>query len=316
MDGPVPRDTLLIVVGPTAVGKSDFALLACERFGGEVVSVDSMQVYRGLDRGTSKPPPGVRRRVPHHGIDLADPGEDFSLGQFERSAAGAIAAIRARGRLPVLVGGTGLYLRGLLKGVVDAPRRDEALRARLRALQDRHGPGHLHRLLRRVDPPAARGLGPADAQRIVRALEVRFAGGERLSDLIRASPFGPDRYPAVKIGLSMERGTLYRLIDERVLQFYSSGLVEEVRGLLAAGVPESSNAFKALGYREAVEHLRGAIDRERAIALTQQNTRRYAKRQWTWFRKEEGVAWFEVDPSRADRFEGPMAHAACALGRR
>src|SRR5206468_1144435 len=184
VDGPVPRDPLLIVVGPTAVGKSDFALLACERFGGEVVSVDSMQVYRGLDRGTSKPPPGVRRRVPHHGID------------------------------------------------------------------------------------------PADSRRIVRALEVRFAGGERLSDLIRASPFGPDRYPAVKIGLSMERGTLYRLIDERVLRFYSSGLVEEVRGLLAAGVPESSNAFKALGYREAVEHLRGAIDRERAIALTQQNTRR------------------------------------------
>jgi len=254
--------------------------------------------------------------VPHHGIDLSDPGEDFSLGAFERSAAGAIEAIRARGRLPVLVGGTGLYLRGLLKGIVDAPRRDELLRARLRALEERRGRGHLHHLLRRVDPQAARGLGPADEQRIVRALEVRFAGGARLSELIRAAPFGPDRYPAVKIGLSMERGTLYRLIDERVLRFFSSGLVEEVRDLLAAGVAESSNAFKALGYREAVEHLRGRIDRQTAIALTQQNTRRYAKRQWTWFRKEEGVAWFEVDPSRPDRFAQPMAHVASALGSR
>ncbi len=307
---------LLVVVGPTAVGKSEFALLVCERLGGEVVSVDSMQVYRGLDRGTSKPGPETHRLVPHHGIDLADPGQDFSLGDFVRMAGRAIAEIRDRGRLPVLVGGTGLYLRGLLKGVVEAPRRDQALRSRLRALAERRGPARLHRLLARVDPAAARRLRPADRQRVVRALEVYFSVGRGLSDLIREAPFGPDRYAAVKVGLRMRREDLCRRIDARVLSFFASGLVEEVRGLLAAGHDGASNAFKALGYKETLMHLRGAIDLDRAIALTQQNTRRYAKRQMTWFRKVEGVAWFDIDPGAADRFREPLAHAERALGPR
>src|SRR5881409_1663373 len=165
---------LLVVLGPTAAGKSEFALAACERFGGEIVSVDSMQVYRGLDRGTGKPGPEALRRAPHHGIDLADPGQDFSLGDFVRAGELAITAIRRRGRLPVLVGGTGLYLRGLLKGIVEAPRRDEGIRARLRALAERRGPAGLHRLLARVDPAGAARLPPADRQRLVRALEVYF----------------------------------------------------------------------------------------------------------------------------------------------
>ena len=268
-------DRLLVVVGPTAVGKSEFALLACERFGGEVVSVDSMQVYRGLDRGTAKPTPEVRRRVPHHGIDLADPGRDFSLGDFVRAAGRAIDSIRGRSRLPVLVGGTGLYLRGLLKGIVEAPRRQEA----------------------------------------VQVLEVYFASRHGLSELIRASPFGADRYASVKIGLSMERAALYRIIDARVERFFAAGLLEEVQGLLRGGCPETANAFKAIGYHEALRHLRGEMDLREAIALTQRSTRRYAKRQWTWFRKEEGVTWFTVDPSGPERFSEPLAHAAMALGR-
>lgn len=306
---------LLVVVGPTAVGKSEFALLACERFGGEVVSVDSMQVYRGLDRGTAKPSPEARRRVPHHGIDLADPGQDSSLGDFVRAAGRAIDSIRERGRLPVLVGGTGLYLRGLLKGIVEAPRRHEAIRARLLALAQRRGTAHLHRLLRRLDREAAARLLPGDRQRLVRALEVYFASRRGLSELIRESPFGADRYESVKIGLSMEREALYRIIDARVERFFAEGLVEEVRRLLLAGCPEAANAFKAIGYQEALRHLRGELGLEETIALTQRNTRRYAKRQWTWFRKEERVTWFTVDPSRPDRFSEPLAQAARALGR-
>ena len=324
MPGPVARTAaledrgmdppLLVVVGPTAVGKSEFAILACERFEGEIVSVDSMQVYRGLDRGTAKPGDEARRRAPHHGIDLADPGEDFSLGDFVRHAEKAIASIRKRRSLPVLVGGTGLYLRGLLKGIVEAPRRDEALRARLRALAERRGTGFLHRLLARVDRNAAARVRPGDRQRLVRALEVYCAARRGLSDLIRESPFGPDRYASVKIGLCMEREALYRVIDARVEAFFAQGLVEEVRRLLEAGHPESANAFKALGYRETLRHLRGETSLEDAILLTQRNSRRYAKRQWTWFRKEEGVTWFEIEPADPERFARPLAHAARALG--
>ncbi len=313
--GPGRGPDLVAILGPTAVGKSDLALLACERFGGEIVSVDSMQVYRGLDVATSKPGLEERRRVPHHGIDLVEPGEDFSAGDFVRHAAPTVEAIRRRGRLPILVGGTGLYLRALLKGLVDAPRRDEALRARLRAIGERRGAVFLHGMLRRVDPKAAEPLRPGDRQRIVRALEVSFSGPRSLSERIRSAPFGPDRYRALKIGLSMDRAALYRRIDERVVRFFAAGLLDEVRGLLARGVPRSANALKAIGYREALACLDGAIDPGEATALAQRGTRRYAKRQWTWFRREEGVVWFDIDPDRPDRFEPPLAHIGRALGR-
>ncbi len=314
--GAIATAPILVVVGPTAVGKSSFALKACARFGGELVSVDSVQVYRGLDRGTSKPGDDELRMAPHHGIDLAGPERDFSLGEFVRTAERAIREIRARGRIPVLVGGTGLYLRGLLKGIIEAPGRDEVLRARIRAIGARRRAPFLHRMLERVDPDAARRLGPNDRQRVGRALEVFFAARRSISEMIRKSPFGTDRYRAVKIGLGMKRETLYRRIDDRVVRFFASGLVAEVRGLLAAGCPESANAFKALGYKETLRHLRGEITLEEAIALTQRNTRRYAKRQLTWFRKEEGVAWFDIDPSREDPFEEPLAYAGRVFGGR
>jgi tRNA dimethylallyltransferase len=304
------------VVGPTAVGKSEFALLACERWGGELVSVDSMQVYRGLDLGTGKPGRADRDRVPHHGIDLADAGDDFSLGDFVRAAQRAITAIRGRRRLPVLVGGTGLYLRGLLKGVVDAPRRNSVIRARLVGLAGRRGPAHLHRMLCRVDPEAADRLAPNDRQRIVRALEVYFASRRGLSDWIRESPFGPERYDAIKIGLEMGAEALARRIDARVRAFFAAGLMDEIRGLIASGCRESANALKALGYREGMAYLRGDIGLEESILLTQRNTRRYAKRQRTWFRREEGVTWFHVDPEGPDRFREPLAHVEQELSAR
>jgi tRNA dimethylallyltransferase len=270
-------------------------------------------VYHGLDAGTSKPDAADRQRAVHHGIDLAQPGEDFSLGDFVRAADRTIAAIGGRGRLPVLVGGTGLYLRGLLKGIVDAPRRDEAIRARLGASAARHGERHLHRMLERVDPEAARRLRPRDRQRIVRALEVFFATRRGLSEWIRETPFGPDRYDAIKIGLNMERRALYRRIDARVDGFFANGLIEEVRGLLSGGCPPAANAFKALGYRESMAHLNGDLARDEAIALTRRNTRRYAKRQLTWFRREPEVAWFELSPDRADPFRAALEHAGRQL---
>ena len=310
------RLTILVVVGPTAVGKSEFALRAAERFGGEIVSVDSMQVYRGLDAGTSKPTPAERARVPHHGLDLAEPGEDFSMGAFVRRAQESIAAIGARRRLPILVGGTGLYLRALLRGRAAAPRRRPALRARLLARAARRGGGWLHRLLRRVDAEAAGRIPENDRQRLVRALEVRFATGRRLSDLLRAQPFGAERYDAVKIGLTMDRERLGRRIDARVDRFFAAGLAEEVRALREAGRPEAANAFKALGYREAAAHLRGEITLDEAVRLTRRNTRRYAKRQGTWFRREPGIVWFDVGAAEGDRFAAPLGYAAAELRER
>lgn len=313
--GSPPESPVLVVVGPTGVGKSEFVLLACDRLNGELVSVDSMQVYRGLDLGTAKPDAPTRARVRHHGIDLAPPGSDFSMGDFVRFSERVIEDIWKRGRLPILVGGTGLYLRGLLKGIVDAPRRDEAIRRRLRSREQERGPGYLHRMLLRVDPEAGRRLPVRDRQRIVRALEVYFKSRRGLSERIREAPFGSDRYRSVKIGLSMNREVLYRMTDARVVRFFEAGLVDEVRGLLAAGLAPESNALKALGYREVLSHLRGEISLEEAISSTQRNTRRYAKRQWTWFRREEGVTWFNIDPSRVDRFAGPLNFAARELGR-
>lgn len=307
-DEPGGRAAVLVVVGPTAVGKSDFALRVCEYCDGELVGIDSMQVYRGLDRGTGKATREDRERVPHHSIDLADPGQDFSLGDFVRAAEAAITGIVRRGAFPILVGGTGLYLRGLLKGVINAPRRDAAIRGRLAAVAERRGTVHLNALLRRVDPEAASRIAPEDRQRLVRALEVFFASRRGLSEWIREAPFGADRYDAIKVGLTMDRGELERRIDARVRSFFAAGLIVEIRDLLAAGCPASANALKALGYREGLAHLQGTLTLPGAIALTQRNTRRYAKRQRTWFRKEQGVAWFDVDPARGDRFREPLAY--------
>jgi tRNA dimethylallyltransferase len=307
------RPVVLVVVGPTAVGKSAFALDLCGRHAGEIVSVDSMQVYRGLDAATSKPTAAERARAPHHGVDLAEPGDDFSMGDFVRAAERAIAGIIRRGRLPVLVGGTGLYLRALLRGMAAAPRRDARLRQRLLDRAARRGVPALHRLLTRLDPESAARLGPRDRQRLVRALEVRIATGRPLSAVLRDEPFGAERYDAVKIGLDMDRQALYARIDARVDRFFAAGLVDEVRRLLGAGRPPAANAFKAIGYREVAAHLHGTIDLEEAKALTRRNTRRYAKRQMTWFRRETGVLWFSLDPASADPYAAPRAAAAAGL---
>jgi tRNA dimethylallyltransferase len=295
----------VILVGPTASGKSEIALALARRFGGWILSIDSMAVYRGFDIGTSKPLASVREEIPHRGLDLVDPDRDFSLGDFLRAASEAITEMRAAGALPILVGGTGLYLRGLLKGVADLPRRDAELRRKLLDREAREGPGALHRMLRERDPATAGRISSSDRQRILRALELAEGGKPDVLGRSREQWLGPDRFPNVKVGLLRERKELAERIARRVDAFFAAGLVEETRGLVSK-YPAETNAFKALGYREVAEHLRGETDLATARRKIVRNTQRYAKRQMTWFRKEQDVRWFALS--------GPAESAVPVVG--
>ena len=299
------RSRVVVIVGPTASGKSEIALALARRFDGWILSVDSMAVYRGLDIGTSKPAETVRREIPHRGLDLADPDQDFSLGDFLRKADEALAEMRAARALPILVGGTGLYLRGVLKGISDLPRRDPQLRDRLRELEHTQGTAALHRLLLEKDPASARRISPSDRQRLVRALELAAQGVVDVVGKAREEWLGPDRFPTVKVGLLRERDEVTRRITRRVDRFLEEGLLEETRGLLQR-YGGAGNAFKALGYRELSSHLRGECDLPTAREAMIRNTLRYAKRQMTWFRKESEVRWFPLS--------GPAEAAARGIG--
>jgi tRNA dimethylallyltransferase len=296
---------VVVIVGPTASGKSEIALALARRFNGWILSVDSMAVYRGLDIGTSKPPEAVRREIPHRGLDLVDADQDFSLGDFLRKADEALAEMRAAGALPILVGGTGLYLRGVLKGVSDLPRRDPQLRDRLRDLERREGEGALHRLLLQKDPASAARVAPSDRQRLVRALELAERGVIDTVGKARDEWLGPDRFPSIKVGLTRRREEMTQRIARRVDRFLEAGLLEETRGLLSRH-DSAGNAFKALGTRELASHLRGEIDLPAAREAIIRNTLRYAKRQMTWFRKESEVRWFSLS--------GPAESAARGIG--
>ncbi|MGH9870660.1 MAG: tRNA (adenosine(37)-N6)-dimethylallyltransferase MiaA [Candidatus Polarisedimenticolia bacterium] len=286
--------SLLVVLGPTATGKSELAVRLARRLGGRVINADSMQVYRGLDAGTCKPPAEARREIPHALVDVADPAEPFSAGTFARLATRAIEECRQAGAVPIVSGGTGLYLKALLHGLAPAPPRDDAVRETLYAQARATSTADLHGELARIDPDTAGRLGPNDLQRIVRALEVARITGRPLSAHIREQAFDPGRVPAVRIGLTMDRAALNRRIDMRVDGIFEAGIVQEVRELLASGVPEGANALKALGYREVVRHLGGVYDLARTVDLVKRNTRRYARRQIQWFRREPEVHWLDV----------------------
>ena len=262
-----------------------------------MVGCDALQVYRGLDAATAKPSAEDRERVPHWLLDIADPRRDYSLAEYVRDADAAIAAILARGSVPVVVGGAGMYLRGLLKGIVAAPARDEALRARLNAQIARFGARRVHRLLATLDPATAQRVPPEDGQRIVRALELALVSGETWSaTLARSGTWsgGQERYRALKFGLDLDREALASRLAARVGTFFDADLPGEVERLLALGVPESANAFKGIGYREilrARSEGRDPATMREAIVVA---TRQYAKRQRTWFRKEPGVVWLDA----------------------
>jgi len=264
------------------------ALRVAEAFGGEVVNCDSLQLYKGFSIGTAKISECERRSIPHHMIDVLDPRQGYSAGDYARHARAAIAGISARGRLPVIAGGTGFYLRALLNGLPQLPGRDETLRSKLAAKEARRA-GHLHRLLSRLDPAAAARMHAHDTQKVIRALEIRILT-HRSSPPASASQSLPG-YRTLKLGLNPDRAQLYRILDARTTEMFGCGLVEEVRSLLAAGCSGDEKPFESLGYKQAHSHIRGSITIDEAVASTQIETRQYAKRQWTWFRRDAEVIW-------------------------
>lgn len=284
---------VIAVVGPTASGKSALGIELALKLNGEIINCDSVQVYQGIQIATAKPSLEERRGVPHHLIDFVSPEINYTAGQWARAAAETIADIEARARLPLLVGGTGLYLRALRQPFFPSPPTDESLRRRLTSIRQQHGAEHLYRLLERLDRETAQRLYPRDWPRVQRALEVRLQTGQPLSEQKHLRPEPPESAHRLSIlALNPPREQLNERINRRTEMHFAAGLVDEVRGLLTSGVPSNSNALGAHGYRRVVEYLEGQRDLSSAIEQTKLDVRRYAKRQLTWFRHEPGVQWF------------------------
>jgi tRNA dimethylallyltransferase len=282
---------LVAIVGPTASGKSALGVWLAERLNGEVIACDSTQLYRGFDIGTAKPSREERRTVKHHLVDVLDGSEEATAGGYRERAVSVLGDLRARKKLPIFTVGTGLYLRVLLEGLADVPQRSEELRERLRATAAEHGPGHLHRVLHRMDRESAKKIAPADEQKLIRAIEVCLLAKRPLSEVHRTGQKPLEGWRAVKIGLAPEREKLYERVHARTDAMLAAGWLEEVQGLLQSGIAEAAKAFDFIGYRELRGVLRGEMKLEDARMAIQQATRRYAKRQMTWFRREKGVKW-------------------------
>jgi len=288
-----PKRPLVAVLGPTATGKSALGLALAERLDGEIINCDSTAVYRGFDIGTDKVPAAERRGIPHHIIDIVPPDADYNAADYARDAARTVHEIHARGRVPILVGGTGFYYRALVRGLFPGPGKDGALRTRLDGLAGRFGVERLHRLLAHVDPESGRRIQARDRKRIVRALEVYFQTGQPLTAHFArtVSPLGPG-VEVIALALHLPAAVLSERLARRVDQQFEAGLLDEMRANLAAGVPETARPFTGLVYRQALEHLNGVRDEAATRALIAQENRRYARRQLIWFRKEPNLMWF------------------------
>lgn len=296
------KPKIVILLGPTAVGKTDLALDLASEFGGEIISADSMQVYRHLDIGTSKPTPQERERVAHHLIDVVDPDEAFSAARFNEMAGGIIEALEGR-KAVFVVGGTGLYIRTLMGGLIEGP--DEGLRKRYREALEGQDSETLHGRLRQVDPAAAGRIHPRDRVRIVRALETAELTGEPISEKHRRHGFRDALYEVLEIGLYRDREELYRRIDSRAAQMVEKGLVGETEKILGMGYDDKLKPLQTLGYRYFIRYLKGGMTLEEALRSMQRDTRHYARRQMTWFRGDAGIEWFH--PSGADAVKARIA---------
>ena len=291
MSDPKTLLPLVAVVGPTASGKSALGVWLAERLCGEVVACDSTQLYRGFDIGTAKPSASERCGVPHHLIDVLGPQEEATAGGYRELAFAVLRDLRVRRMLPIFTVGTGLYLRAFLEGLAEVPQRSEELRARLRASAEEHPPGHLHKVLKRLDPETASKIAPADKQKLIRAIEVCLLARKPISELHREGRVPLEGWRALKIGLNPPRDQLVERIHSRTDDMLEGGWLEEVKSLLASGTSEDAKPFDFIGYRELRAVLQESMSLAEAREAIQQATRRYAKRQLTWFRREQGVCW-------------------------
>jgi len=287
------KERLVFLVGPTAIGKTGISIELAGLINGEIVSCDSMQVYKGMDTGTSKPDKGLIARIPHHMIDVIEPSDEFSVAQFRRMAVKAIEDIIARGKAPLAVGGSGLYVKVLIYGIFEAPSTDREFRDRLKQEADEFGAEILYKRLEEIDKEAAAGIHPNDQRRILRALEVYEKAKAPISRLKTNTVGLSDKYEIRIFGLNMERPALYKKIEERVDLMFRGGLVEEAKGLMRQKL--SLTASQALGYKEVFAFLRGEYNIEETKRLIKRNTRHYAKRQLTWFRRDKRIEWIILD---------------------
>jgi tRNA dimethylallyltransferase len=298
------RIKLIAIGGPTCTGKSELALILAEKYSGEIVNGDSIQVYRYFDIGSAKPPEDARREIPHHLVDIVDPDENFNAAVFRDRADRAIRDIAGRGNLPIIAGGTGLYLRALFYGLFSA-RSDAAVRERLKT-EYSEDPVAFYERLKAVDPDYAMRISFRDRIRIVRAMEIYCLEGRPFTELEKEHGFRQAAYDICAIGLTAPRDELYRRIDKRVLDMLASGLVDEVQSILARGYARDIKPLTSIGYREVVRYLSHSIGYEDMVKDIQKNTRHYAKRQFTWFSKEKGIEWFEL-PHDLSRIFGKVS---------
>jgi tRNA dimethylallyltransferase len=285
-----PEPLLVVVLGPTASGKTALSLALAERFNGEIVNCDSVAMYREFDIGTAKPTASERARVPHHLLDCVPPTGHVTAGEYARQARQVLEEIKERGHLPIVVGGTGLYLRALLDGLFAGPQRSEELRGRLRERIESRGSTYLHRILRRLDRAAAEKIHANDTPKVIRAIEVCLASRQKMTDLWQQGREALQGFRILRLGLDPDREALYERINRRAQEMFEAGLIEETRRLLET-YGDAAWPLSSLGYKQATQYIRGEMTREQAVQAAQQAHRNYAKRQMTWFRSEPGVHW-------------------------